>query len=34
MAFAIALHGLATMPRPKKILAARRFKAVDTVVGY
>ena len=34
MAFAIALHGLATMPRPKRLLAPRRFEAVDTVVGY
>jgi hypothetical protein len=34
MAFAIALHGLASMPRPKIIRADRRFKSFDTVVGY
>ena len=34
MAFAIALHGLASMPRPKSFPVARRFKTVDTVVGY
>ncbi len=34
MAFAIALHGLASMPRPRVHPVARRFKTVDTVVGY
>jgi len=34
IAYAIALHGLATMPRPKIFKATRRFKTVDTVVGY
>ena len=34
MAFAIALHGLASMPRPRVHQVARRFKTVDTVVGY
>lgn len=34
MAFAVALHGLASMPRPRVQTAARRFKTVDTTVGY
>jgi hypothetical protein len=34
MAFAIALHGLASMPRPKSFPVARRFKTVDTVAGW
>jgi len=34
MAFAIALHGLISMPRPRVHLAPRRFKTVDSVAGY
>lgn len=34
MAFAVALHGLASMPRPRFHTAARRFQTVDKTVGY
>ena len=35
MAFAVALHGLGSMPRPRiQIARSRGFKTVDSVVGY
>jgi hypothetical protein len=35
MAFAIALHGLGSMPRPRiHIARTRRFKTIDSTVGY
>ena len=34
MAYAIALHGLASMPRPRYRSTTRRFKTVDSVAGY
>lgn len=34
MAYAIALHGLASMPRPRIHIARRGFKSLDSTVGY
>jgi len=34
MAYAIALHGLASMPRPRRHEVKRRFKTVDSMTGY
>lgn len=34
MAYAIALHGLASMPRPRHRTIQRRFKTLDPVTGY
>jgi hypothetical protein len=34
MAFAIALHGLASMPRPKHRSVKRRFSTLDPIAGY
>ena len=34
MAFAIALHGLASMPRPRAPIIQRRYESVDSVAGY
>ena len=34
MAFAIALHGLASMPRPRAPIIQRRYASVDQVAGY
>ena len=34
MAFAIALHGLASMPRPRANIIQKRFNSVDAVAGY
>ena len=34
MAYAIALHGLASMPRPRHRLVQKRFKSLDPVAGY
>ena len=34
MAYAIALHGLASMPRPRRHEVKRRFKTVDSTTGY
>lgn len=34
MAFAIALHGLASMPRPRANIIQKRFKSIDAVAGY
>ena len=34
MAYAIALHGLASMPRPRHRTIQRRFKTLDPVAGY
>ena len=34
MAFAIALHGLASMPRPKHRSFTRRFSTLDPIAGY
>lgn len=34
MAFAIALHGLASMPRPRAPIIQKRFNSVDSVAGY
>jgi hypothetical protein len=34
MAYAIALHGLASMPRPRHRTIQKRFKSLDPVTGY
>jgi len=34
MAYAIALHGLQSLPRPRERVVANRFKAFDPAVGY
>ena len=34
MAYAIALHGLASMPRPRHRTIQKRFTALDSVSGY
>lgn len=34
MAYAVALHGFASAPRPRQHVISRRFKSVDTVAGY
>jgi len=34
MAYAIALHGLASMPRPRARIIQRRYESVDSVAGY
>ena len=34
MAYAIALHGLASMPRPRHRIIKQRFKSLDPVTGY
>ena len=34
MAYAISLHGLASMPRPRHRTTPRRFKTLDPVAGY
>ena len=34
MAYAIATHGLASMPRPRHLTISNRFKTLDPVVGY
>lgn len=34
MAYAIALHGLASMPRPRIHVARKAFKSLDSTVGY
>ena len=34
MAFAIALHGLTSLPRPRERKVAHRFSAFDPIVGY
>ena len=34
MAFAIALHGLASMPRPRNLSVKRRFSTLDPIAGY
>lgn len=34
MAFAIALHGLASMPRSRHRVIQRRFNSIDSVAGY
>ena len=34
MSYAIALHGLASMPRPRHRTIQRRFTTLDSVAGY
>jgi hypothetical protein len=34
MAYAIALHGLTSLPRPRERKVAHRFSAFDPTVGY
>ena len=34
MAFAIALHGLASMPRPRARTIQKRYESVDAIAGY
>ena len=34
IAFAIALHGLASMPRPRANIIQKRYKSVDALAGY
>lgn len=34
IAFAVALHGLASMPRPRGNIIQKRYKSVDSVAGY
>ena len=34
MAFAIALHGLASMPRPRAPIIQKRYESVDAIAGY
>lgn len=34
MAYAIALHGLASMPRPRHRVIQKRFRTLDSVTGY
>ena len=34
MAYAIALHGLASMPRPRHRTIQKRFRTLDSVTGY
>ena len=34
MALAIALHGLASMPRPRAPMSRKRYQSVDAIAGY